>query len=143
MYENSEVYVFIVTVYGGILIGIIYDMYRAISYSFKVPKPIRIIEAILFWTITGIVEFLILQKANGYDLRFYNFIGFIIGVIIYLNTVSKYILKLNCKVAKVITSIFKFIFGVFNSIYYIIIYPIHLIFDIIIYKMLNFRKDVR
>ncbi|KXZ40594.1 spore cortex biosynthesis protein YabQ [Alkalithermobacter thermoalcaliphilus JW-YL-7 = DSM 7308] len=140
MYQNSEIYIFIVTVYTGILIGLIYDMYRAISYSFKVNKVVRVIEVSLFWTITSIVQFFILHKVNGYDLRFYNFLGVIIGLVIYFNTISKYILKLNLKIIKKIISIFKFIFSIFQGIYYAIVYPIHLIFDIIIYKVLTFRR---
>ncbi|WP_099190917.1 spore cortex biosynthesis protein YabQ [Tepidibacter mesophilus] len=126
MYPSEEIYILFVTVYGGILMGIIYDFYRGIRCNINNNKIIRCIEDILFWVIITIISFLILHRANSYDLRYYNFTGFIVGVIIYFNTVSKYILKFLCKLIKTIISII-------TNLYYLIIYPIHFAFDVIMY----------
>lgn len=130
MYPVEELYVLIVTIYGGILMGIIYDFYRGIRSNFKRGKIIRIIEDMLFWSVVTITGFLILHRTNSYDLRYYNITGFILGVIIYFNTVSKYILRFFCRFIKLIITIIV-------NLYYAIIYPIHLIFDIILYILFN------
>ncbi|WP_072888477.1 spore cortex biosynthesis protein YabQ [Tepidibacter formicigenes] len=130
MYPSQEIYILLVTVYGGILMGIIYDFYRGIRCNLNGNKIIRCVEDMLFWSVITLISFLILHQANSYDLRYYNFTGFIIGVIIYFNTVSKYILRFFCSFIKVIINILI-------NLYYIIIYPIHLIFDIILYILVK------
>lgn len=130
MYPVEELYVLLVTVYGGILMGIIYDFYRGIRSNFNRGRIIRIIEDMLFWSVVTITGFLILHKTNSYDLRYYNVTGFILGVIIYFNTVSKYILRFFCRLIRLILVIII-------NLYYSIIYPIHLIFDIILYILVN------
>lgn len=126
MYPIEEIYVLLVTVYGGIFIGIIYDFYRGIRSHFNSHRIIRIAEDMLFWSAVTIMGFLILHRTNSYDLRYYNFSGFILGVVIYFNTISKYILRFFYRCI-------KFIIVILSNMYYAIIYPIHLIFDIILY----------
>ncbi len=136
MYPGEELYILLVTVYGGILIGIIYDFYRGIRSNFYKNKILRCTEDLLFWSVVTLVGFFILHRTNSYDLRYYNFIGFILGIIIYFNTVSKYILRFFCKVIKIILTVLK-------GLYYIIIYPIHLIFDMILYILFKSKKNIR
>lgn len=142
MYPVQELYVLLITVYGGIVMGIIYDLYRAIRWNFNRNKIITFIEDLLFWTSITIIGFVILHRTNAYDLRYYNFTGFILGIIIYFNTISKYILKVFTKIIRFILKVVKQIIRILVNLYYAIIYPIHVIFDIIIYMItLKFKRS--
>ena len=134
MYPIEEIYVLIVTIYGGIAMGIIYDLYRGVRSHFNKNHIIKIIEDISFWIIITVSCFFLLHKANAYDLRYYNFTGFLIGVVIYFNTVSKYVLRLFIRMLSLIINTLV-------NIYFSIIYPIHFIFDIINYITIGrFKK---
>lgn len=133
----EDVNIFYLTLYGGIAIGILFDLYRALRLNFKIVKKVSFIFDIIFWILTTIVIFTTINILERFDLRYYHFIALFLGFILYYNTISKYILTMFNKIISFITSLFKktirYIVGFFNNLYYVIIYSIHLIFDIICY----------
>jgi spore cortex biosynthesis protein YabQ len=84
-----EFYIFLNSVYAGLVSGIIFDLYRIIRYFYKPKKVVTLIEDLLFWIGIGLIFFYILNKSNWGQLRGYVFIGFFLGGIIYLNILSK------------------------------------------------------
>ena len=52
MHITNEAYVFIVFVLNGILIGIIFDLFRSLRKTFKTTYLFITIEDILFWLIS-------------------------------------------------------------------------------------------
>ena len=133
----EDLSVFYLTLYGGIVIGLLFDFYRALRLNYKVVKRISIVFDIIFWLLITIVIFTTINVLERFDLRYYHFVALFLGFILYYNTVSKYILSGLNKIIYFITSLFKktihYIVGFLNNLYYIIIYSIHLIFDIICY----------
>ncbi len=133
----EDLSVFYLTLYGGIVIGLLFDFYRALRLNYKVVKRISIVFDIIFWLLITIVIFTTINVLERFDLRYYHFVALFLGFILYYNTVSKYILIGLNKIIYFITSLFKktihYIVGFLNNLYYIIIYSIHLIFDIICY----------
>ncbi|MCD5415127.1 MAG: spore cortex biosynthesis protein YabQ [Clostridiales bacterium] len=80
---NQETLIFLTTIYGGILIGFIYELYKLFRKIFR-PKTISTnIQDVFFWSIILMVVFYTLIVTNQADLRYYNFMGFMIGVIVY------------------------------------------------------------
>ncbi|HSQ33685.1 MAG TPA: spore cortex biosynthesis protein YabQ [Peptostreptococcaceae bacterium] len=143
---TEDIAVFLTTIYGGIIIGLIYDFYRATKKNFKIPKLFTIIHDIVFWIVVTILVFVTINVVESFDLRYYHFVALGIGYVIYLNTISKYILLFFTKLLSLITStivtIVKYLVAILINLYYVTIYSIHLLFDIIFYipnLILNFR----
>lgn len=133
----EDISVFYLTLYGGIVIGLLFDLYRALRSNFKIVRKISFIFDIIFWIIITIVIFTTVNLLERFDLRYYHFVALFLGFILYYNTISKYILIIFNKLISFLTSLFKntvhYIVSFLNNLYYIIIYSIHLIFDIICY----------
>ena len=133
----EDINIFYLTLYGGIVIGILFDFYRALRLNYKIVRRISILFDVIFWFLITIVIFTTVNILEGFDLRYYHFVALFLGFILYYNTISKYILITFNKIISFITSLFKktvhYIVAFLNNLYYIIIYSIHLLFDIICY----------
>jgi spore cortex biosynthesis protein YabQ len=84
----------IISVFAGLSVGILFDLYRTINYYTKPPKLLTHIMDLLFWVVTGCLVFFILLRADFARLRVYTFMGMGLGIFIYLKLFSEYILKL-------------------------------------------------
>lgn len=102
--------IFIIT---GILIGLLFDVFRILRKSFHTADLITYIQDILFWILAGSMMLFSIFTFNHGEIRSYVFIGIIIGVVIYMLALS----KLFVKSSVTIILFFKKIFS----------YPIHLI----------------
>ena len=124
---TNKAYIFIIFVIVGIIIGIIFDFFRILRKSFKTRDFITYIEDIIFWIISGIILIYAMCKFTDGELRFYTIIGLSLGAIIYLLTVSKYVIKI---------SVF-----VINILKKILLYPLLIIFKI--YKNIKNVKKLQ
>lgn len=111
-----ELHIFLTSIYGGIIAGLVYDIYRAIRYHSKPSKVITYIQDFLFWVIITYVFFYTLIKINWGEIRGYIIFGFFIGVIIYIITFSKYIYPIGTKTVGLIKITIK-------GIILLVIYP--------------------
>ncbi len=109
-----EFYIFLNSVYAGLISGIIYDLYRIIRYFFKPKKLATLIEDLLFWLGVGLIFFYIINKSNWGQLRGYIFLGFFIGGLIYLKVLSKVLFPVLLKLFNKIILIVKGILYVFK-----------------------------
>ena len=94
MSTANQVYVFLSTVYTGMVIGLVYDLNRMIR---RISKPGRWIVGaldLLFWLMAAVIVFAVLYFANNGEIRLYNFIGLAMGWSLYLLTISPWVLKL-------------------------------------------------
>ena len=112
-YFIQDMNVFYATIYGGILIGILFDINRSLKENFKIIKKTSFILDVLFWIVITLIVFIV------------------------VNTISKFILKFNNIVIGFIKLLIKKIIlnlvTILENLYYIIVYSIHLLFDIIFY----------
>ncbi|WP_353094413.1 spore cortex biosynthesis protein YabQ [Tissierella praeacuta] len=111
-----ELHIFFTAVYGGLIAGFIYDIYKTIRYFSRPSKIITYIEDLLFWTIIASVFFYILIKINWGEIRGYIIFGFIIGVFIYAKIFSKFVYQICIKVGRIVNEFVK-------KIIYLILYP--------------------
>lgn len=91
----TQLNLFIVYTLSGIIICIVFDFFRALRKSIKTSNLITYIEDTLFWILTGIFIFIIINKYSHGELRFYILAGMMLGAIIYYLTISKYIVKIT------------------------------------------------
>ena len=134
---TQDVSIFYATIYGGILIGVLFDFYRGLRGNFKFINYFAIIFDVLFWFLSTVIIFVTINLTEFFDLRYYHFVALFIGFILYYNTISKIVLSIINKIIRFVRNSFKkvthYIVSFLNNLYYVIIYSLHLLFDIIFY----------
>lgn len=134
---TQDVSSFYATIYGGILIGFLFDFYRALRSNFKIIKYISILFDIVFWILVTTIVFITINTVEHFELRYYHFIALFIGFILYYNIISRFVLTFINKIISLVTSLIKkmvnLIVSILVNLYYVIIYSSHLLFDIIFY----------
>lgn len=89
----NQAYLFLIFTLNGVCIGLIFDLFRILRKSFKTSNLIIYIQDILFWIFTGIsIVFFMYNYSDG-SIRLYMILGLILGFLLYLLTISKYIIK--------------------------------------------------
>lgn len=89
---QKQIYIFLATLYGGIIMAFIYDLYRIFRYYSKPKKIATFIEDFIFWMIVSIVAVIILIFSSWGELRGYVFLGFISGALLYNKLLSRFII---------------------------------------------------
>jgi|GEM_PF-2016275 len=124
----------------GILVAFVFDITRAFRRVFKHNNSIVHLEDTLFWILSFLgVLYFILNYAGG-ELRFFYFLGILLGFILYTYFFSRYIVNLFVKILKIIIKIIKF----FLLVIYKFFYPILLLTKkiyIFFQKILNILKQ--
>ena len=120
----NQAYIFLMFIINGILLGIVFDIFRVSRKSFKTSDFITYIEDIIFWIISGIITLYFIFFFNNGQIRLYIFIGIILGTAFYILTLSKYFIKINVIIVNVIKEIV-------SKIYHIVIFPFSVIFKVI------------
>ena len=89
----NQLYIMICFVLTGIVIGILFDIFRIIRKSFKTSDIITYIHDFLFWILTGAILLFSIFTFNNGELRGYIFIGIILGIVLYILIFSKYFIN--------------------------------------------------
>ncbi|NLW23432.1 MAG: spore cortex biosynthesis protein YabQ [Tissierellia bacterium] len=131
-----QFYIFLTSLYGGLIAGLAYDIYRVSRYYFKPRKIVTSIEDLLFWIGLALIFFYILNKGNWGELRGYIFIGFSIGGFIYIKFLSKILFPLWVK-------LFNWIGFAFKGIIKLIGFPIKQIKKLLLPKAKRLAKIKR
>ena len=131
---TNQAYLFLVFTINGIIIGLLFDIFRILRKSFKTSDIITYIQDILFWILTGLILlYSIFTFSNG-EVRFYMFLGVFLGCLIYMLLFSKYFININVKIIMIIKNIV-------SKILSIIIFPLKLLLKFIkkiFFKPINF-----
>ena len=80
---NTQLGMFLVYACTGIIICVLFDIFRALRKTIKTSDILTYIEDIIFWTITAAILIYITFILNSGHLRAYTYIGLILGIIIY------------------------------------------------------------
>ena len=117
---QNQAYLFLVFSLTGVAIGILFDLFRILRRSIKTANIVTYIEDILFWILTGILILYNIWYFNNGEIRIYMFLGIIIGVLIYMSTLSNILVKIFTKILsatiKVLEFPFKTIIAIFRKI---------------------------
>ena len=139
---NNEPLFFCIFIINGLLIGLLFDFFRILNKSFKTRDFMTYIEDILFWILSGIILLYSIFTFNNGEIRFYMFLGVILGCIVYMLLFSRYIVN-------TITKIVLFFKKIIKKIVNIIIYPLKMLIKLlskvlkkpISFIIINFRKN--
>lgn len=140
----NQAYLFYIFILTGILIGILFDIFRILRKSFKTSDLVTILQDILFWILAGVLFAYTVFKFNNGEIRSYVFLGVTLGLTIYLLLFSKTFIKINVK-------IIEFLKRTICLLYHTIITPFKLIFNFIrkiffkpiSFVFINIRKNVK
>ncbi len=136
-YFIEDLNIFYTTIYGGIIIGILFDFNSSLKKNFKSISKISFIFDILFCITVTILTFVVINTIERFQLRYYHFIALLVGFLLYYNTISKFVIKFintiigttKFFIKKIVLTLVK----ILDNLYYIIVYSIHFLFDIILY----------
>ncbi len=134
---TQDVSSFYATIYGGLLIGLLFDINRSLKSNFKILKYFSIVFNIIFWILATVIIFITVNAVESFDLRYYHFVALLIGFILYYNTISKIVLKVLNKIIGLIVLVVKktitYILAISENLYYMIVYILHFLIDTIFF----------
>ena len=104
---QNQAYLFLVFSMTGVAIGILFDIFRILRRTIKTSNIITYIEDVLFWILTGILILYNIWYFNNGEIRIYMFLGIIIGVLIYMSTLSNIIIKIFSKILQTIIKVLE------------------------------------
>lgn len=120
----NQAYLFLIFTINGIVIGILFDIFRILRRGFKTSDIITYIQDILFWILTGLILlYSVFTFSNG-EIRFYMFLGVFIGCLLYMLMFSKYFVEINVKIILIIKNII-------GKVISVIIFPIKIVINFI------------
>lgn len=112
-----QIFMFSITLYGGLLIGLLYDVYRAIKGNRRTKTLITSLWDILFLLGIFLVVLYIVFSSNYGDLRAYVFIGFIVGFFLYVKIIGRIF-------EYILVKIFEFLYKIAIKFMRYILYPL-------------------
>ena len=104
---NNQFYLFFIYILSGVGISILFDTFRVLRKSVKTSNIITYIEDFIFWIIVGIFLIWEIFTISYGELRSYIFIGLLLGIFVYMITISKYFIKINVKILDYVKKIIK------------------------------------
>lgn len=117
---QNQAFLFLVFTLTGVIIGVLFDIFRILRRTIKTSNIITYIEDVLFWILTGLLILYNIWYFNNGEIRIFMFLGIIIGVLIYMSTISSILIKIFTKllqtVIKVLELPFKAIISFFKKI---------------------------
>ena len=97
---TNQPLIFLLTICGGILAGIAYDVYKGVRRAVKAGKwGIAVLDTLFILTLGAIAVF-VLFIANQGELRLYAFIGFALGFLLYMAGLSPFLSYIGKKLIK-------------------------------------------
>ena len=134
-------YVFSYSLYGGILIGILYDIYRVIKGKKKSERLITSLWDLIFlFSVFAVIIWAIFSSSYG-EIRAYVLIGFLVGFYLYEKLLGRIMMEL-----------FRFVYGniirFFKKTNCLVALPIKLLYSFILRCYYSFmrilgRKKIR
>ena len=125
---QNQAYLFLVFSLTGVVIGILFDFFRILRKTIKTSNLITYIEDILFWILTGLLILYNIWYFNNGEIRVFLFWGIILGVLIYMSTLSSIVIKTFTKILKTIIKVLELPFKTIIVVFRKIITSIHVIF---------------
>lgn len=137
---------FMLAVAIGVVIGILFDIYRVFRYLLSLPWTIIPILDFLWWVMVTCLVFSILLWENWGEVRFYIFIGQAVGFALYVKNFSmkfrKYFKISVLWLYKTIKTLIKWVLIPIKIIKKIIFWPFAII-SLVLYKIMRFIKKTK
>lgn len=134
----NQVYLFLIFIINGVIIGILFDFFRILRKSFKTSDIITYFEDFLFWILTGFSILYFVFVFNNGEIRLFMFLGIVVGITLYMLIFSSLFIKIN-------VSVITFLKRIFIKVLEIILIPFRffkkLFFKPVSFIIINVRKS--
>ena len=91
---SNQTFILLASIYGGLLLGLVFDIYRFFRNTFKFGKVTTVIGDIVFWTAGLILILIIIYRSSSGLVRVYQLLGFSMGMVAYMKLLSRHTQKL-------------------------------------------------
>ena len=108
----NQAYLFLIFAFNGVVIGLILDFFRILRITFKTSNIITYIEDVLFWILTGISIIFFMYNFSDGTIRLFMIIALILGFLIYILSISKFIIKIFVFSINILKDFFRIIINV-------------------------------
>ena len=108
----NQIQLFFIFIINGLLIGLLFDFFRILRKAIKTSDFITYIEDVLFWIFTGLIILYSIFTYNNGEIRLFMFIAILVGIIIYMALISKFIISANMLIINTVKKIFSTIFKI-------------------------------
>lgn len=137
---SQEAYVFLCSALAGVIIAMLRDVFYMLRKKCGHNCLLTDISDIVFWMAAAVIMFVVIFFANSGKIRWYEFMGVILGSVIYSFTLSRVFLTVLEFIYAIFLKIFKFFFKIlltpFIFLYNIVFKGIVFIFTPV-FKMLR------
>lgn len=117
MCNFSQEQVFLLFFIIGIIIGLIFDLFRVIRKCFKVPDHVTFIQDSLFLVLAGSIIITGIIKINNGEIRFFLFLAIFFGMLIYFLTISNLYVIILYEIVNLCKKILKIPFLCIKKLY--------------------------
>jgi len=105
---SHELFVLLYSSLAGVLISLIFDIFRIIRKKVSTGMFLSAAQDILFWIVATMIMFFVIYFVNKGLLRLYQFMGAFLGGLLYFLLFSKWLSLLLCRFIDVFCKIFEF-----------------------------------
>lgn len=113
--QSEQLTIFISSLGLGFLLGILYDILRALRLSLTKSKGALIFFDILYFLLFGFCTFLFILALNKGEVRFYIIAGELIGAIFYYISFGIAVIKITDHAVKLLRQFYAFLFKVISA----------------------------
>lgn len=117
---KTQLNVLIYSIVSGILIGILFDLYRLLRGFVRDNNIITFFEDMLFWIFTSIIIFIFLLYTNYAFIEVYVFLYIALGMFCYFKFISRHFIYIQYKIVSNLNKSLRIFFK-------LLIYPFQLI----------------
>ena len=104
---NSQIYIFLIYFIAGVIICLIYDIFRALRKTVKTSDFITYIEDTIFWILVAIFLIYLIFNISSGKIRFFMFLAICLGGKAYYFSLSKYFIKISVHILSYLKLIIK------------------------------------
>lgn len=131
-----QIFVFLYTIYGGIIIGISYDIYRVMKGKNRKDKAITSFWDVMFLLLILLVCLWAIFSSNYGDRRVYAFMGFVVGFALYEKILGKFGIYLFDAIKKSVVRLFA-------TTNHLLLLPFKFIYNVLWYPILKTMKTIK
>lgn len=88
----GQFYAFLLTIVAGASVGIVFDFYRVLRSNRNPKRWVSVVYDILYWVVVTPTVVIFLLVGNWGDLRYYVLLGMGLGLFVYFQVFSSFIL---------------------------------------------------
>ncbi len=110
---QTQIQAFLLSLAIGVVIGVLYDLFRILRLCFTDHKAVVVIQDILFWSVSAVLSFLFVFVVNNGAFRGYLAFGELLGFALYYFTLGALIYRVSGWVVKGIKAVFRWLLKCF------------------------------